>query len=316
MTDLGMKCSRCQAPARHRLPAHNARFCDPCLDRFARRQVERAIKQFHMLAPGQGVLVAVSGGKDSLSAWRILKELGYAAEGLHLSLELGAGEFSAASLAACRAMSERLEAPLHVYRLEELAGVSVEEVARANRRAFCSICGTLKRYYLNRLSLELGFAVVASGHHLDDEAGRLLGNLIHRHQQYLQGQWPTLAGVPGRFARKIKPLCRLSGREIKAYAQVHGLPIAQGHCPRSKGATLPYYQEAVQLLEERMPGTTRALYLGFLEDKGAPPPLPDIAAACAVCGAPTYAEVCTTCRFLERARRRREDQVNAAETSG
>ncbi|MEW5914717.1 MAG: ATP-binding protein [Thermodesulfobacteriota bacterium] len=316
MTDPGMKCSRCQAPARHRFPAHNARFCDPCLERFVERQVERAIKQFSMLEPGQRVLVAVSGGKDSLAAWRILRRLGYAAEGVHVSLELGAGEFSAASLASCQEMARRLEAPLHLFRMAELTGLTVEEVAWANKRSFCSVCGTLKRYYLNKLALDLGYPVLATGHHLDDEAGRLLGNLIHRHQEFLDSQWPVLEGAPGGFAKKIKPLCRLAGREIKAYAKVHDLPIAGGHCPRAKGATLPYYQEAVQLLEERMPGTTRALYLGFLEDKAGPPPPPSLQAACSVCGAPTWAEVCTTCRFLQRAREKKEQRAGEAPASG
>ncbi len=313
MSEPGMKCSRCTAPARFRFPAHNARFCDDCLEVFVLRQVERAIAKFKMLTPGQKVLVAVSGGKDSLACWQILKELGYQAEGLHVSLELGAGQFSDASLASCQEMAQRLEAPLHLLRMEDLTGHSVEDISRANQRNFCSVCGTLKRYYLNKLCLDLGFDTLATGHHLDDEAGRLLGNMIRRHQRHLDNQWPVLEGTPGGFAKKIKPMCRLAGREIKAYAKARDLPVAQGHCPRSKGATLPYYQEAVLLLEERMPGTTRDFYLGFLEDKVKPPVQPDVASSCSVCGAPTYAEACTTCRFLEKTARRKQERTGAAQ---
>lgn len=313
MSEPGMKCSRCQAPARFRFPSHNARFCETCLDVFVLRQVERAIHQFKMLSFGQKLLVAVSGGKDSLSVWMILKELGYQAEGLHISLELGAGQFSDASLAACQEMSQRLGAPLHVLRMEEMAGHRVEEVARANNRSFCSVCGTMKRHYLNKLCLELGFDTVATGHHLDDEAGRLLGNLIRRHQRHLDSQWPVLEGSPGGFAKKIKPLCRLAGGETKAYAKSHDLPVAAGDCPRSTGATLPYYQAAVLMLEERMPGTTRDLYLGFLEEKGGPPATPQIASSCAVCGTPTHAEVCTTCRFLQATAKFKEEEAGAAQ---
>ena len=306
-----MKCSRCRQPAQHRLPSHNARFCDKCLGIFVRRQVEKAIKQFDMLAPGQRVLVAVSGGKDSLALWQVLLELGYRAEGLHLSLELGDGQFGEASLAASQAMAARLGAKLHLYNMAALAGFSVQQIAWANKRSFCSVCGTLKRYYLNKVCLELGFEVLATGHHLDDEAARLLGNLVRRHQYYLEGQWPALAGAPGAFAKKIKPLCRLRAAELKSFAKSQGWEVAKGACPRAKGATLPYYTEAVHLLEERMPGTVLNFYLGYLEDKGGPPAAPDLAQRCEVCGMPSYASQCTICRFLANTRQRESEKAGA-----
>lgn len=302
MTDPGMKCSRCKQPARHRFPQHNARFCDPCLDIFFLRQIEKAIDKYQMLSPGQRVLVAVSGGKDSLALWQALITLGYQAEGLHLKLEFG--DFSGVSLASSQEMASRLQSPLHVVALRDLAGCAVEEVARANRRQFCSVCGTLKRYYLNRLALDLGAPAVATGHHLDDETGRLLGNLIHGHAHHLERQWPMLPEGPG-LARKVKPLCRLGADEIRAYAKAHELPVAQGSCRHSKGATLPYYQEAMRLLEQKMPGTKLDFYLGFLRSKGGAPAPTAPAGACAVCGAPTFVEVCATCRLLQRARARR-----------
>src|SRR5881409_1553432 len=58
------------------LRAHNTAFCRPCYLFFFRRQVERAIAAQRMLAPGERVLVAVSGGKDSLALWDLLADLG------------------------------------------------------------------------------------------------------------------------------------------------------------------------------------------------------------------------------------------------
>ena len=312
MNTIGMKCSRCRKPARHRLPSHNARFCDHCLDLFFGRQVTKAIEEFDMLSFGQPVLVAVSGGKDSLALWQALVDLGYPAQGVHIALELGDGVFGEASLASCQEMARRLDAPLHVYNLASMAGFSVQQIAWANKRSFCSVCGTLKRYYLNRACLELGAEVVATGHHLDDEAARLLGNLVRRHEQYLESQWPTLPGVEGAFVKKIKPLCRLHGSVIKSFAKAHDLPVARGECPRAKGATLPYYTEAVRLLEERMPGTSLNFYMGYLAQKDGPPPAPEDYKLCPGCGMPTFAETCTVCRFLERTKVREEKKARAS----
>jgi tRNA(Ile)-lysidine synthase TilS/MesJ len=298
MTDPGMKCTRCKGPARHRFRQYNARFCDPCLEVFFQGQVARAIEKYRMLEPGQRVLVAVSGGKDSLALWQVLCDLGYAAEGVHLSLDLG--EFSEASLAACQAMAQRVGRPLHLADLEQMAGHKVQEVVWANKRQFCAVCGGLKRHFLNRLGRKLGVTALASGHHLDDEAGRLLGNMIHQHGDHLERQWPVLEGSPEGFVRKVKPLCRLGAEEIRAYALAHQLPVAAGKCPMSKGATLLYYQEAMDYLDEKMPGTKRNFYLSFLRAKSGPPPAPVAGGSCQVCGEPTFVGTCTVCRMLGR----------------
>ncbi len=62
------------------------------------KETERAIRRHRMLFPGERVLVAVSGGKDSLALWDVLSRLGYEAVGLHI--ELGIGEYSRRSLEA------------------------------------------------------------------------------------------------------------------------------------------------------------------------------------------------------------------------
>ena len=83
------KCRVCRQPAVIDLPRHNAHFCAEHLQQLCRRQVERAIADHSMLQPGDRVLVAVSGGKDSLAVWDLLIELGYETEGLYLGLGIG-----------------------------------------------------------------------------------------------------------------------------------------------------------------------------------------------------------------------------------
>src|SRR5690606_8489935 len=79
-----MKCTVCKEPAVIDVRRHNANFCAPHFLRLCRDQVARAIKDHQMIQPGERVLVAVSGGKDSLAVWDILVELGYEADGLYI----------------------------------------------------------------------------------------------------------------------------------------------------------------------------------------------------------------------------------------
>ena len=96
-----MKCRRCQAKAVVALPSHHTGFCAPCFGLFFARQVERAIHDHELIQPGERVLVALSGGKDSLSLMLELTRLGHDVTGLHIDLGIpGSSELARAKVEA------------------------------------------------------------------------------------------------------------------------------------------------------------------------------------------------------------------------
>ena len=96
-----MKCRVCRGPAVIDLPRHNAHFCAEHFLRLCRDQVTKAIERFSMMQPGERVLVAVSGGKDSLALWDLLLDLGYDVDGLYLGLGIGDYSDESGTFAAC-----------------------------------------------------------------------------------------------------------------------------------------------------------------------------------------------------------------------
>ncbi|MCC2643888.1 MAG: putative PP-loop ATPase, YdaO type, partial [Nitrospira sp.] len=84
-----MNCGKCKTKAVISLPRHNAAFCKGCFTTFVHEQVARAIKSFKMFTPEDRILVAVSGGKDSLALWHVLLKLGYRADALYVNLGIG-----------------------------------------------------------------------------------------------------------------------------------------------------------------------------------------------------------------------------------
>ena len=119
-----MKCTVCRGPAVIDLRRHNANFCADHFLKFCRDQVAKAISQHDMIEPGQRVLVAVSGGKDSLALWDLLIELGYDVEGM--TLGLGIGDYSDASTAASVAFAEQRGLTLRQGDLRDEYGYDVE----------------------------------------------------------------------------------------------------------------------------------------------------------------------------------------------
>ena len=66
---MAMRCKRCRGAVVIEVRRHNAAFCRDCFFHYVGQQVTRAIAKHRMLAPADRVLVAVSGGKDSLALW-------------------------------------------------------------------------------------------------------------------------------------------------------------------------------------------------------------------------------------------------------
>ncbi len=295
------KCTRCKEPALVRLPSHHALFCPACFDRFFVNAVARALKRVPLPVDAP-IVVAVSGGKDSLTVWDVLHRLGFSTLGVHL--DLGIPEFSEESIRAAREFAEKRGLPLSIHSLEKLFGLSLPGIRSRVRMEMCSVCGTVKRSYLNLLARQAGARVLVTGHNLDDEAARLLGNLIHRRKRHLEKAYPFLPSAHPAQAARAKPLFRVDENEIRAYAALNEIRPAQGGCPFSRGATSTIYKNALLWMEGKMPGTKRDLLWGHIREIGEPR-FEDFT-SCERCGEPTGVPLCGVCRLKEKMERPRE----------
>ena len=318
-----MKCKVCREHAVVDIRRHNAAFCRDHFIDHVRSQIARTIKEFRMFGPDDRLLIAVSGGKDSLALWDILLDLGYDTTGFYL--DLGIGGYSTRSKEAAIAFADRTGAKLILRSLATEHGYTVPELARLTGRVPCSGCGLNKRYEFNRAAIEEGFEVLVTGHNLDDEVATLFGNVLHWNADMLGRQMPVLqerilgSGDSAHVAlvKKVKPLVRLAERETAAYAVVKGIDYVVEECPMVEGNTQHRYKEAVTLLEENSPGTKQQFYFGFLkraQNKFSSGNADDSAevVACAQCGAPTVRwddgsdPVCSFCKTKALAYRRRD----------
>ncbi|NLV97762.1 MAG: adenine nucleotide alpha hydrolase family protein [Desulfovibrionales bacterium] len=292
-----MKCTRCKIPAVVALPSHNAAFCKDCYLLFAQRLVERAIKEHQMCDHADRILVAISGGKDSLALSWQLKTLGYDISGLHI--DLGIPESSPIARQYSERFCDKYEIPLHVLQMTDLH-LSMKEVKKRVKRPICSVCGQVKRYFFNKFAVENQFSVVATGHNLDDETSRLLANVMRWDMDYLHDLGPVMPAKKG-FAKKIKPLFRLSEFETANLCFLAGIDYGYAPCPYSSKASFPVYKNLLLDLEDIQPGRKIHFYDGFLK-RGRKGFMPmddeDITVhPCVECGYPTSTGQCGVCRL-------------------
>jgi len=303
-----MRCRRCGGPAAINMRQHKLSLCATHYPEWFIEQTKRTIRKHAMFAHAERILIAVSGGKDSLALWDVLLKLGYQADGLYIDLGIDGGfGYSARSREKAIAFAEQHpEARLTIVDILQLYGASIPQVAQRRHRAErpCSICGVIKRHEMNRAALEGGYDVLATGHNLDDEAATLFGNVLHWQVGYLLHQAPVLPADGQGLARKVKPFCRFYERETAAYTLIQGIDYIEDECPYAVGATSLTHKETLTQMEHDSPGTKMHFYTNFLKAKEAGL----FAAAeaelelrpCVKCGQPTTAaDLCAFCRLWE-----------------
>ncbi|PYM67309.1 MAG: tRNA(Ile)-lysidine synthetase [Candidatus Rokuibacteriota bacterium] len=310
-----MKCKKCGGRAVLELRRHNAAFCADDFLGFFRHHVLETVRRWKMLARDERVLIAVSGGKDSLALWDVLHAEGYRTAGLYI--DLGIFAYSTESRAKCEAFARDRDVPLVVVSVRAEVGAAIPDVRERTRRPACSACGLSKRYIMNRSALEGGYDVVATGHNLDDEAATLLGSTLRWDESALARQSPVLEATHPKLVRRVKPLFRLSERETAAYAFLRGIDYIVEECPFARGATSITHKEALNRLEDASPGTKAAFFLSFLERaRGRFQALDGVTLTeCVRCGQTTTGEVCAFCKLGDQVRRNQAVTPRAADST-
>ncbi|MDR3553417.1 MAG: ATP-binding protein [Syntrophobacteraceae bacterium] len=304
------RCRKCAADSVINMPQHRLALCGEHFLEWVEKSTLDFIGKHRMFEPQDRVLVAVSGGKDSLSLWRILLKLGYQADGLYIDLGIDAGcDYSKRSGDYVRKFAGDLSPgiELHVLDLASVYGKAVPEMAgrrAGGRKKLCSVCGLVKRHEMNRMARELGYPVIVTGHNLDDEAAVLFGNTLRWDVEYLVRQAPVLPADDLGLVKRAKPLARFYERESAAYAIVSNIDYIEEECPFSKGATSIRYKEVLNSMESGSAGTKLQFYHSFLRarKKGLFPDneRPELQ-VCEKCGQATgLSGLCAFCRLTDQ----------------
>lgn len=304
-----MKCRTCGTKAIINMKQHKLALCQEHYQGWVLNQTDRFIKKYEMFTHFERVLVAVSGGKDSLSLWDILVRLGYQVEGVHIDLGIDDGTgYSERSKQLCLDFAEKHQLILHVDDVKQEYGESIQQIMQHTNRGKqkpCSVCGLTKRHVLNLIARKFNFDAIVTGHNLDDEVAVLFANTLYWRSDFLLHQAPLLPAENG-FVRKCKPLCRFSEKEMAAYAISRGIEYIYEECPFSVGSSTNYYKQILNQLEHDNPGEKLRFYLHFLKAKKNGffnQDLSDNADvhACDLCGQPTSLDgKCSFCRMLTR----------------
>jgi tRNA 2-thiocytidine biosynthesis protein TtcA len=193
------------------------------MDRLEKRllaEVARASHDFKLIEPGDRIMVAVSGGKDSHALLYLLREIQKRAPFdfslFALNVDQGHPGFPQ------RVLPDYFEREGYEYKIiqEDTYAVVKEKVPEG--KTFCSLCSRLRRGILYTQAVALGATKIALGHHRDDVIETLLLNLLYSGQ--LKAMPARLRSDDGRNV-VIRPLVYLSEAELQEFSDAKAFPI-------------------------------------------------------------------------------------------
>jgi tRNA 2-thiocytidine biosynthesis protein TtcA len=184
------------------------------------RDVKATCESYQLLAPGDRIMVAMSGGKDSYTLFhlltRLVPRLPFAVELVAVHLDQVQPGYDGSGLRAfLEASGERFE----ILREDTYSVVTSHLPETAT---YCSLCSRLRRGILYSAAERLGCNKIALGHHRDDSLETFLLNLFYSGK--LQAMPASYRTDDGRF-EVIRPLIECAERDIVAFVAHQAFPI-------------------------------------------------------------------------------------------
>jgi tRNA 2-thiocytidine biosynthesis protein TtcA len=184
------------------------------------RGMSRAIADFQMLAEGDRVLCAVSGGKDSYAMHDLLVDLAKRApinfSVVAVNIDQGHPGYPG------HLLRDYMASRNHEFRMvnEDTYSIVTEKIPEG--KTYCSLCSRLRRGILYNLAVDMGCTKIALGHHRDDAITMLMLNLVFSGQ--LKAMPPKLISDDRRNI-VIRPLIYCAEEDLAAFAEEQKFPI-------------------------------------------------------------------------------------------
>ncbi|MEM3030974.1 MAG: TIGR00269 family protein [Candidatus Micrarchaeia archaeon] len=294
-------CSFCQREACVFLAYMSRHFCAKHFKEFFEKRVRRTIREFGMLRGVKRLGIALSGGKDSLTALHILAPMAreMRIEVHAVTIDEGIRGYRDRLVAVARQACNELDVQHHVVSCKKEVGFSIDEVvALRKRETSCSYCGVFRRWALNRKARELGLDKIATGHNLDDVAQTVLMNILRNEPR--PARFSPNGGLVEEegFVDRIRPLFRTPEKEVALYALLKGLPVRFSECPHAHEAFRNEVRNFLNEVEAKHPGTKFKVVNALLSARRAlAGSIAGPLERCPACGEPSSGGACRRCEM-------------------
>jgi len=292
-------------------PYSGERLCRECFLSSIEDKVRATIAKYDIFEPDDKIMIAISGGKDSVSLLHMLAQIEKAFPKAYLcavTVDEGIRGYRDEALKFAVKNCRKLSVEHKVTSFKELFGVKLDDLVKMlgekkkqGGLTPCAYCGVLRRRALNLAAREAGVSKLVTAHNLDDEAQTILLNILHGDALRIARVKPVLAERHPKLVKRVKPLCEVPEKETALYAYLKKIKFQSVPCPYAPTALRTDIRTMLNRMEEKHAGIKFTIYRSMEKIR---PAMETAAKAeklrdCKLCGEPTTDEICKPCRMLQ-----------------
>ncbi len=294
-----MKCTYCNNESV--VTIRKRKLCKEHFNNYYKKRIEKVLKKVPIKS--KRILVALSGGKDSVSIFHFLSKAKdkykFYLEGIFI--DLGIEKFSEKSKMISIKLADSLGLNLNVVSLKEIYKKTIDEISEKEKKV-CASCGTIKRFVINDFAYKNNFDFIITGHNMDDETiflnQNILSGSIEYIKRYTRFYTETLQNL--KLIGKIKPQFFVSENDNKVYCNVNNLEYVKDSCPYSKKSPHKKLEWFVKNLNKKMDYSYNFLNFFLKINDYLPETKINEFHFCPECGYPTVNKtICKFCRIIK-----------------
>ncbi|MFX1455373.1 MAG: ATP-binding protein [Promethearchaeota archaeon] len=249
------KCSKCHNSIIIQRKYSGEELCPTCFEKNIERIIFKTISKYKMLQRNDKIIIAVSGGKDSLTLLHNINEIQkkrYKSEPIiALTIDEGITDYREKSIKKAEKFCKEHDIEQKIVSFKEKMGYTLDEIIKKKKdlpdyKYACNYCATIRRRLLNDEAKELGGTILAMGHNLTDLAETYLMNILYKRFHLIANQYifkKESSEIEEFFIKKITPLMRIPEEEIFLYANIKKIDYYPSHC---------YYRERDPIIRKKV----------------------------------------------------------------